>query len=155
MTLTAHQKRILAAMLALETQYGQRWWSRDAIGDVVGAGGYHRIIQVRTMHTLRDAKLVIVEAESFPPEVAAVVRCGCACHHWGLTAKGRDTAAASGVRQTDTSKAAMERWKHETRNNLAFGMECVNRGGKTQWQIDFENRDNDDDEPDAADDWKR
>lgn len=60
MKLTKHQKRILAALLELERRYSHCWWSRDSIGQVVGAGGYHSVIQKRTILSLSELGLVLL-----------------------------------------------------------------------------------------------
>jgi len=86
---TKHQSRVLAALLALERRHDWLWWDRDAIGSVVGAGGYHNTIQVSTIARLKDDGLVQSERSSWPMEVVSRIRCGCGLHHWGLTEKGR------------------------------------------------------------------
>lgn len=92
MKLTKHQARVLAALLGLWERHGCRWWSRHAIGGVVLAGGYHDVIQRRTMIALEAAGLVMLEYESWPPEIRLAVRCNCAFHFWGLTAAGEELA---------------------------------------------------------------
>jgi len=89
---TLHQQRVLAALLALEQEHQCRWWSRHAIGNVVGAGGYHATIQNVAMRALKRLGLVQTERSAWPPEVRDAVRCGCACFYWGLTERGRQAA---------------------------------------------------------------
>ena len=98
MKITAHQQRVLAAIRALEVAHDLPWWPRYEIGRVVGAGGYHGVIQVRTMGALKGMGLVRTEWSSWPKEVAALVRCSCACAQWGLTEEGRSLADSFNVR---------------------------------------------------------
>jgi hypothetical protein len=90
--LTPHQRRVLAALFALEQMHQVRWWSRDEIGKVVAAGGYHDTIQRRTIAVLKERDLIQTERSSWPEEVRALVRCGCGRCTWGLTDAGRHVA---------------------------------------------------------------
>ncbi len=92
MKLTDHQKRVLAAILALEKAHGLRWWDRASIGMVVGAGGYHETIQLKTIAALKKHGLVYSERSSWPESVTQLVKCGCSIFNWGLTQAGRDIA---------------------------------------------------------------
>jgi hypothetical protein len=107
MKLTIHQKRVLAAMLALARQRGERFWSRDSIGQVVGSSGYHAIIQRKTMAALKALGLVQTERSAWPASVAAAVRCPCACCFWGLTAAGTALAETLPVRMSEASLVAV------------------------------------------------
>jgi hypothetical protein len=98
--LSNHQKRVLAALVALEDAHGWRWWPRHAIGVVVGAGGFHDTIQLGTMHRLKLAGLVQTERASWPQHVAERVTCNCACGNWGLTLAGRELADSLRVKIT-------------------------------------------------------
>lgn len=100
MKLSPHQQRVLAALLALEEQHGLRWWDREAIGHVVGAGGYHQVIQRATMRVLKQAGLIITEWTAMPEEVRPYVRCGCSSYEWGLTDAGRAVATSLNIRWT-------------------------------------------------------
>ena len=104
MKLTAHQTRVMAALWALTVEHQCRWWSRDDVGNVVGAGGYHQVIQLGTMARLKAAGLVQTERSSWPAEVQQLVRCGCACFSWGLTAAGRELAKGLNVRMDDAAR---------------------------------------------------
>jgi hypothetical protein len=97
---SAHRQRILAALLALENAHRWNWWSRDAIGHVVAAGGFHATIQLVSMGALKRAGLVQTERSSWSKRQQALTRCNCACHHWGLTDAGRHAAQAVNVRWT-------------------------------------------------------
>jgi hypothetical protein len=108
MKLTDHQKRVLAAILALEEKHGCRWWSRDAIGSIVEAGGYHQVIQKSTIRILKLAGLVMTERSGFSPEVLQAIRCTCGCHYWGLTELGRQTAQSIGVKWSEHSRKRVE-----------------------------------------------
>lgn len=105
--MTDHQKRILAAMLELERRHGLQWWSRDAIGSVVGAGGYHSIIQKRTMLAMSAESFVLLEVESWPAATRKLVRCNCAAYRWGLTEAGRNIAASMSIRWTERAIKAI------------------------------------------------
>jgi hypothetical protein len=96
--LSDHQLRVLAALLALESKHGWRWWPRTAIGFVVGAGGYHGVIQRSTMSILKEAWLVKTERASFGEELCDIVRCTCACSQWGLRRAGRSIAESAAIR---------------------------------------------------------
>lgn len=113
---TKHQKRVLAALLALERTHNHSWWSRDAIGAVVRAGGFHAIIQNNTMDRLREGGLVQWESESWTPEVRSLIRCNCACHNWGLTDEGRAAAESLYIRLSDADRKALDRVKGEAIN---------------------------------------
>lgn len=109
MKLTTHQKRIIAAMYELGAAHSLRWWSRDSIGSVVDAGGYHQIIQVRSMEALHDHGMVITERESWPEDVRRLVQCNCACFQWGLTAPGVAIAEDLNVRWSEEAKQSIQR----------------------------------------------
>lgn len=96
--LSTHQQRVLAALLALEQAHGWSWWSRDTIGHVVAAGGYHGTIQRKTMAALKAGGLVQTERSSWPEAVRTQIRCTCACCMWGLTGIGRERAQALKIR---------------------------------------------------------
>lgn len=96
--LTDHQKRVLAALLALEEKHGCRWWTRDQIGDVVAAGGFHQVIQVSTISRLKQHGLVQTEWRSWPEETQRLVRVNCAGHYWGLTGYGEEVARGLAIR---------------------------------------------------------
>ena len=90
--LSRHQWTILAALRALTEHHDVRWWSRDAIGRIVQAGGYHGVIQRRSMHALKVLGLVITEDADWSQIVRDYVRCTCACCEWGLSALGWQVA---------------------------------------------------------------
>ena len=94
---SSHQRKVLATLLALETEHAWQWWPRCAIGHVIDAGGYHGTIQLKTMSILKDAGLVMTERTSWDVETRATVRCNCACWAWGLTAAGREMARSMKV----------------------------------------------------------
>ncbi len=98
MSLTQHQKRVLAALFELERRHKRQWWGRDAVGEVVRAGGYHAVIQKRTMLKLSEASLVMLEVESWPADTRRLVFCNCAAYRWGLTDAGRSMAETLSVR---------------------------------------------------------
>src|SRR6185503_9637117 len=102
--LSPHQKRVIAALLALEQSHDWRWWPRYAIGSVVAAGGYHVTVQRRTMRILKSAGLIQTERNSWSNETRQLVRCGCACCCWGLTESGRNVAEQLAVRWTDDAR---------------------------------------------------
>ena len=105
MKLTAHQTRVMAALWALTVEHQCRWWSRDDVGAVVGAGGYHQVIQLGTMARLKAAGLVQTERSSWPAEVRQLVHgCNCAGFSWGLTAAGRELAKGLNVRMDDAAR---------------------------------------------------
>ncbi len=133
--LTPHRKRVLAAMLALERTHGWSWWSQDAIGHVVNAGGYHQIIQKRTIETLQELGLVMSQARSWSPEMVAECRCGCACHRYGLTDAGREVAEDLYIRLTDDTRKRMA--------DMLVACELINF---TERGLARENDDEDDDE---------
>lgn len=105
---SAHQKRVMAALLALEETHAWRWWPRAAVGGVVQAGGFHRVIQIPTMHALRDRGLVCTLRSVLPAEVRRYIRCGCCCSEWGLTAAGRELAQSLRVRWSADTKQRVE-----------------------------------------------
>lgn len=145
MKLTDHQKRVLSSLLNLERRHVRRWWSREAIGCVVGAGGFHDVIQKRTMLTLSAASLVMLEVESWPKEVRRLVTCNCAAYRWGLTDAGRQAAEAIPIRMTDDA---------EKRLADAREYECQDPGeGQTTHGDRFVS--SLDDEIDLAEFWKR
>lgn len=90
--LTKHQRRVLAALLALERTHDLRWWDRESIGHVVAAGGYHDVIQRQTIAKLKQLGLVQTERSSWPEQVQQLVGCVCAAAMWGLTDAGRQVA---------------------------------------------------------------
>ncbi len=95
---TPHQQRVLAALLRLEAEHGWAWWPRAYIGEVVGAGGFHRVIQIKTMAALKAAGLVQTERSFWPEKIRLIIRCGCACCEWGLTPAGREWATSNPLR---------------------------------------------------------
>lgn len=121
--LTPHQKRVLAAMLALERRYEHRWWSRDTIGQVVDAGGYHQTIQRSTMERLYEAGLVMLEAESWSEEVQELVRCNCSCHNFGLTDAGKAAAESLLIKLTPANQRAIRLAEYETIHWLKRSLE--------------------------------
>jgi len=92
MKLSKHQTRVLAALFAIQRKHEWRWWGRAAIGEVVKAGGFHDVIQSRTMLRLRELGLVMLERQSWPPDVQRLVRCSCGMWRWGLTQAGAELA---------------------------------------------------------------
>jgi len=106
--ITLHQKRVLSALLALERAHDCDWWSREAIGRVVGAGGYHQVIQMSTIDRLRDAGLVKREADSWTEETRQLVRCNCGYHHFGLTDAGREAAEELLIKVTPEGQKWLE-----------------------------------------------
>lgn len=148
MKLSAHQKRILAALLELERRFGHRWWGREAIGYVVGAGGFHQVIQTRTMLALSSLSLVLLEVESWPAQTRRLVHCSCAAYHWGLTDAGRSLASSLAVRWPAT---ADDRFRY-----VAFRRDDDPCEGRTEKGDRFVRPaimlDDDDDDP--ADHWK-
>ncbi len=96
--LTRHQRTILGALRALTEAHGNRWWSRDAIGQIVCAGGFHQTIQTRSMIVLKQLGLVQTEDSAWPDEIRNMVRCTCACHEWGLTEAGETRANRMEIR---------------------------------------------------------
>lgn len=123
MKLTTHQKRILAVLLELERRYSWKWWSRDAIGQVVGAGGYHAVIQKRTILLLSGFGLVLLEVESWPSETRKLVHCNCACYRWGLTDAGRTLAETIKVRWPEDAEKrfAWARCDHSNNDDTTEG----------------------------------
>lgn len=107
MKLTTHQKRILAAMNELNIAHNLRWWDRESIGRVVGAGGFHNVIQIKSMTALKSLGLVMTERESWSEEVRQTVQCGCAQYEWGLTEQGESIAKELSVRWSDEAKASI------------------------------------------------
>jgi hypothetical protein len=87
--LSDHQWRVLVALAELERAHRLRWWPREAIGQVVGAGGFHSTIQLKTIGRLKDLGLVESERSAWPELLRTAVRCGCACCNWGMTSAGR------------------------------------------------------------------
>ena len=108
-TLSIHQTRVLAALELLERIHGIRWWNRDVIGAVVGAGGYRPSIQRTTMRSLKRAGLVQTEQSSWPGAVRQLVRCGCARCEWGLTDEGRRVAESAAIRWTEDAMKHVRR----------------------------------------------
>jgi hypothetical protein len=106
--LTKHQTRVLAALFVLTERHNCRWWSRDAIGRIVQAGGFHDVIQVATMRALKRLGLVRTEDSAWPEEVRQSVRCNCACYQWGLTDAGEAFAFSLSAR-----------WSPETEQRIA------------------------------------
>lgn len=104
-----HQKRILAALLALETEHGNRWWDRHVVGSVVGAGGYHQTIQQKSMEALQRGRFILREVDSWPDSIHEFVRCTCAKCFFGLTDKGRELARTMNVRWPDGSVKQLKR----------------------------------------------
>jgi len=103
--LTKHQARVLAALRVLSERHGCQWWSRSDIGRIVQSGGFHDIIQVRTMRVLKELGLIQTEDSAWPDEIRAIVRCNCACYQWGLTDAGQEVASGLSIRwDGDTEK---------------------------------------------------
>lgn len=152
-SLTKHQTRVLAALLALERAHSRRWWGRDAIGCVVGAGGYHGVIQRRTMLALSAASLVLLEVESWPAETRRLVHCNCAAYRWGLTDAGRVIAERLAIRwPADSEKRIKQASYHD--------LDCDDATeGRTTRGDRFEPRrvllDDDREDDDPADFWKK
>ena len=154
LALTKHQKRILAALLALEQRNDHRWWGRDAIGYLVGAGGYHAVIQKRTMLVLSAESLVLLEVETWPAATRRLVTCNCAAFRWGLTDFGRAIAETISVA-----------WPADAEQRFGWARlyECRHddtKEGPTTRGDRFEPRSvlferDDEDEDDPADFWKR
>ncbi len=92
----------------LEATYGVRWWTRDRIGQVVCAGGFHAVIQLTTIRLLKQAGLVQTERSSWPIQIAAAVKCSCGTWNWGLTDPGRAVAARVRMNWTADSLAAVK-----------------------------------------------
>jgi hypothetical protein len=101
--LTPHQRRVIAALSALEDAHGYRWWSRVAIGYVVGAGGFHDTIQIKTIALLKARGMVLTQRSSWSEETKAAVSCNCGCWHWGLTALGREEASRIAMRWPESA----------------------------------------------------
>lgn len=101
---TKHQQRILAAVLALESRHGLRWWSTYPMGTVIGV-----TVQKYSLKILERMGLVQTEASSWPSEVRNLVRCPCAWMAWGLTTAGRTAAEALAVRWSHRSLNCIER----------------------------------------------
>jgi hypothetical protein len=123
MSLTLHQKKVLGALLALEQQYQWAWWDRDAIGAVVDAGGFHQIIQQKTIDKLRERGLVQSQASHWPAKVQALVRCGCACHYFGLTEAGRAAANEITFRITEDVRQRLDHCELHATNWLQRGLD--------------------------------
>lgn len=121
--LTPHQKRVIAAMLALERCTSHPWWLRDDIGRVVDAGGFHSCIQTKTMLALSDCGLVLLQVESWPKEVRQSVHCNCAAYRWGLTDAGRKVAETIKIRWGQTSS---------DRLNTMYAPKCDAGEGQTK-----------------------
>lgn len=149
---TKHQTRVLVAMLALERHWDHRWWSRDAIGWIVQAGGFHQIIQESTMVRLRQAGLAMVEWESWPPDVQALVRCHCGCCNWGLTDLGRQIAAAKNFVPNAEIEERLQRCYTETIDFAERAIDRLNHPEEWSGRVRRIERDEDDDDP--ADFWK-
>lgn len=116
MSLSLHQKKVLGALLALEIRFEWRWFDRDALGAVVMAGGYHSVIQQRTIDGLIEQGLVQSQASSWSPETVAEVRCGCAAHKFGLTEAGRVAAGEIRFRVTEEMRARLEHCAYHATN---------------------------------------
>lgn len=145
--LSRHQKRIIASIAMIHDLMGHRWWSRMVIGEVVQAGGFHDVIQTRTMLKLREMGLVMLERQSWPPEVQALVRCTCGMFHWGLTEAGVELA-----------KTIPVSWTNEIRDRIRSATlhdewRCVGDGGKRGdlWEPPKFEDDDDDDFNEARD----
>lgn len=118
--LSKHQKRVLAALLALEQAHAWDWWPREAVGEVVGAGGFHNTIQIKTINILKGKGLVQTQRSSWPEGVRDRVRCNCANSQWGLTATGREQATALNVQWSEGAKKSLTQaaiytihWSHD------------------------------------------
>jgi hypothetical protein len=153
MKLTKHQQRILAALLELERVHDCRWWSRDAIGCVVAAGGYHQTIQRRSMLTLSTLGLVLLEVESWPREARRLVRCNCAAYTWGLTEVGRTLAASFRIVWPDDAAGRVVDAKYH--DCIDIQDPCEGRTVRGDRFVPPELPEMDDDDDDPADAWKR
>jgi hypothetical protein len=156
MKLTPHQKRILATLVALESEHFHAWWSREAIGSVVAAGGYHQVIQKRTMLALSELGLVLLEVESWPREVRELVSCVCAAYQWGLTEPGRALAMEiyDRTRWSAEARASIKdagTWHRAKKEETCEGRTTRGERWKPPAILDFEL----DDDDDPAEDWKR
>ena len=153
--LSTHQKRVLAALLELEAAYQWRWWSRDAIGYVVAAGGYHETLQIPTIAALKSGGLIQSERSSWPLEVQRLVRCNCGCHQWGLTNRGRTKARALNVLWDDAGREriAKARWRNNHQELERLRDEDDARA-ELKRHLDEIRRADDDDDRDPADFWK-
>lgn len=145
MKLTKHQKRILATLAKMAECLGHQWWGRSAIGEVVAAGGFHAVIQTRTMLKLRELGLVMLERQSWPAEVQALVRCNCGMYHWGLTQAGRELASTikvawpSDISDRVRIAACHDNWRCEGNGD--------GDGDLWVWKIDDDDSDDDFQEP--------
>lgn len=118
MTLSAHQKRVLAAVLALQQEHNWQWWDRTAIGYVVGAGGFHGTIQLKTVALLKDAGLIRTQRSSWTDEMRSKVNCACGTHNWGLTDKGVEVAKTIRVRWPDEYSTRVRSLAYEARTDF-------------------------------------
>lgn len=142
-------------LLALEGKHGIRWWNRDAIGSVVQAGGFHNVIQTRTMLKLSDLSLVLLEVESWPKETRQLVACNCAAYTWGLTDAGRSLAETFKIRWTGEPEKCLDSAKYYGhRGCIHDNVEGRTRQGD-RWVSPRVASDIDDDEHDPTDFWKR
>lgn len=115
--LTKHQTRVLVALHALYKAHNCEWWSRDAIGSIVDAGGFHQTIQLRTMSILKEAGLVQTQRSSWTEEMRMMVRCSCGCCDWGLTAAGLEFAESFRVVIDKDSKKQINQLAYQTRHD--------------------------------------
>lgn len=142
MALSQHQKRVLAALHALEDRHHWAWWPREAIGVVVDAGGYHATIQRGTIRRLKALGLVQTERSSWPDNVRQLVRCTCACGTWGLTHKGRVLAAKLKIAATEDFDRRLDLAKLYGEHGVCSPAALRDDDSKPWWH------DNDDDDDD-------
>jgi hypothetical protein len=148
--LTAHQQRILAALLELERVHGRRWWGRSAIGCVIHAGGYHTVIQRRTMLALSAVSLVFLEVESWPADTRRLVSCNCAAYRWGLTDAGRAIAETLAVRWPADSaeRIRLARWHECSHEDSSEGRTMRGDRFAAAMKAHFDEQEDDDDPAD-------
>lgn len=101
--LSRHQRKVLAALLELETAHGSRWWFAHTIGKVVGVGGWHASFRDETWNALKAAGCV----EDGPDKYMDL----------GLTPIGRIVASEQKVCWTPESRQAVTDavWELEAR----------------------------------------
>lgn len=144
MKLTPHQKKIIGALLALETQHDWHWWSCRSIGRIVQAGGRHSTIQTRTMRLLFKLGLVITQAHSWTEESVDQVRCGCATYHWGLTDAGRTAAGDLTFRLPEETRQRLASCGFDAINFTSRGITRINED--KDWWHDHSQFDDDEDD---------
>lgn len=115
MKLSKHQRRVLTALVLLEQKHRWSWYSRESIGRVVAAGGYHQTLQVATVRALKRAGLIQTQRSSWAEVTRQSVRCGCGCCSWGLTDEGRRVAAGFMVQVDEATWKRIESLSYEGR----------------------------------------